>query len=109
MSRVTVESFRKAQASKPLIASVPEAKEIHPEVAEVLWGLVFEGRGARSKEQIFLAALGLSVRLARVDRPGLPPDPPEHVIAAMVAAGARPGWAKDIYNAAVAALKEKPE
>jgi hypothetical protein len=41
--------------------------------------------------------------------PSLPPDPPEHVIAAMVAAGARPGWAKDIYNAAVSALKEKPE
>lgn len=65
MSRVSIESFTTAAKNRRLQKEVPCASEIDPAAALALWELFFGDRTPRTKEHIFLGALGIALHLSR--------------------------------------------
>lgn len=64
MSKASIEKFIEASESVELARLIPEVKEISPEVAVELWD-TYLSTGHWTKQKIFLAALGIALKLSR--------------------------------------------
>lgn len=64
MAKASAEKFVEAHQCNELNRVVPEVTEINPEVAEELWN-AYLAKGHWTKQKIFLAALGIALKLSR--------------------------------------------
>lgn len=64
MAKASIEKFNEASQSVELVHLIPEVKEISPKVAAELWD-TYLSTGHWTKQKIFLAALGIALKLSR--------------------------------------------
>lgn len=92
-------SFKDVILRSDLYVHIPVVKELDPEEVFELWKEM--PKITLNTEAIFTGALALLAMRIGDNEPNeqMPEEPTEEILEAMIDAGARRDWAKDIYNA----------